>query len=55
MQVTDGQLAHEWSHLEQKVVLRSPAWLPVLHASVIPRAHPLFEVVPGAIEAWERA
>lgn len=53
--VTTGQLALEWEHLRGKLVQRSPAWL----AEELPEhslsAHPLFVVVPGEAELWERA
>lgn len=51
--VTDGQIEFEWQHLGEKLARRSPAdaerW-----AADHPTAHPLFVVVPGAIESWER-
>ena len=50
--VTDGQLAYEWAHLRAKVGGRDPDALPRLGAG--PDAHPLFEVVPGPVAAWER-
>ena len=53
IEVTDGQLAYEWAHLGRKLEARSPEdaqrWL-VSEA----RPHPLFVVVPGDIEPWER-
>ncbi len=51
--ITRGQLEYEWGHLGAKLALRSPAdvsrW-----RSGIPIPHPLFEVVPGDVEDWER-
>lgn len=51
--VTQGQLEFEWSHLGDKLAHRSPAdaerW-----KSCSPSAHPLFVVVPGEVEGWER-
>jgi len=51
--VTQGQLDYEWAHLGEKLMRRSPddgaRWQ---HAS--PTPHPIFEVVPGGVEAWER-
>lgn len=49
--VTAGQLAYELDHLRSKVRLRAPDWEPRLTA---PHPHPLFTVVDGPIEAWER-
>lgn len=52
--VTDGQMAYEWEHLIHKLAGRSPAvheqWL----GEDIPSPHPLFYVVPGSVEPWER-
>lgn len=52
--VTEGQLRYEWNHLLRKLSSRSPElyrrWRDVSH----PRCHPLFELHPGPVEAWER-
>ena len=52
--VTNGQLALEWQHLGAKLAGRSrqdhARWL-----SGSPTAHPLFVVVDGPVESWERA
>jgi hypothetical protein len=51
--VTAGQIRFEWDHLLAKLALRNPQ----LHRrwrKVVPECHPLFRVVPGPIEAWER-
>ncbi|WP_309128693.1 pyrimidine dimer DNA glycosylase/endonuclease V [Microbacterium sp.] len=52
--VTQGQLALEWGHLGAKLLARSPAdaerW-----RRAAPAPHPLFHVVPGDVEPWERA
>lgn len=54
LDVTEGQLAHEWQHLLAKLEARSPAIAErVQHAE--PAPHPLFRVVPGPVAAWERA
>lgn len=50
--VTTGQLALELAHLRAKVLVRAPEWLPHLAG---PEPHPLFVVVPGPVESWERA
>lgn len=49
--VTTGQLAYELEHLRAKVRARAPEWEARL-ADV--RVHPLFRVVDGPIEGWER-
>ncbi|MDJ1372450.1 pyrimidine dimer DNA glycosylase/endonuclease V [Gulosibacter molinativorax] len=51
--VTEGQLEYEWRHLGEKLERRSPEYAERWRAST-PTAHPLFTVVPGAIESWER-
>lgn len=53
MEVTTGQLDHEWEHLGRKLGVRSPEDAQRWERSVA-RAHPLFRVVPGPIAAWER-
>lgn len=47
--VTDGQLAFEWQHLQRKLEQRSPELV-----GGSPRPHPLFVVVSGPVEVWER-
>ena len=50
--VTEGQLLYEQLLLRSKLSTRAPgALFPEL---VSPRAHPLFDVVAGPIEPWER-
>ncbi len=53
--VTQGQLAFEFGHLQGKLRLRDPG----RHREICKlreiTAHPLFTVVAGEIEAWERA
>ncbi|MFV0452079.1 MAG: pyrimidine dimer DNA glycosylase/endonuclease V [Propioniciclava sp.] len=53
IRVTDGQLAFEGEHLRRKVAARAPGWLPCL--DTVWRAHPMMEVVGGAVAPWERA
>ena len=52
--VTSGQLAFEWVHLLAKLKARSPALYEQHLAISAPQPHPLFVVVKGAIEPWER-
>ena len=52
--VTAGQLAFEWRHLKAKLAIRQPAGLAVLARVDRLETHPLFRVVPGAVESWER-
>jgi hypothetical protein len=51
--VTRGQLEYEWRHLQHKLARRDPEWLAGLGERP-PRPHPLFRVVPGRVEDWER-
>ncbi len=55
MTVTRGQLAYELAHLRAKLATRDPAALQRIADVAEPESHPLFEVVPGEVEAWERA
>ena len=53
--VTEGQVELEWQHLLAKLAARSPErWE---HEAVLsgPEVHPVFSVVPGPVESWERA
>ena len=63
MPVTDAQLHYEWKHLKQKLENRAPEFLARLELakkdetvessdSILP--HPLFFVIKGEIESWER-
>ncbi|WP_336646251.1 pyrimidine dimer DNA glycosylase/endonuclease V [Microbacterium sp. USHLN186] len=52
--VTQGQLALEWAHLGAKLAQRSPEDA-VRWRAATATAHPLFTVVPGPVESWERA
>jgi hypothetical protein len=53
IQVTDGQLNHEWTHLLVKLEVRDPARWRVEHLGQ-PTAHGCFHIVPGPISSWER-
>ena len=53
LSVTSGQLDAEWAHLLAKLVARSPQRF-AAQRTAKPRPHPLFEVVPGPVEPWER-
>lgn len=54
LSVTSGQVDLEWQHLGAKLAVRSPQdharWV-----AASPTAHPLFVVVEGPVESWERA
>jgi hypothetical protein len=52
--VSSGQLAYEWDHLRRKLQKRRPERLLMLGDVTLPDPHPLFIVVDGEIEAWEK-
>lgn len=52
--LTYGQLALEWEHLRAKVRERDATWWARIDDAQ-PSAHPMFTVVSGPVESWERA
>ena len=52
---TSGQLSHEWAHLRAKLRLRSPAVFARWQSLPAPEPHPMFTIIDGPIEPWERA
>ena len=54
MVVTRGQLNYEWEHLMTKLTARDPDWRRRLQEVRRPLAHPMFRIVPGEIENWEK-
>lgn len=53
--VTEGQIDLEWRHLLAKLEQRSPERWEQERRRDRPEVHPLFEVVAGPVEGWERA
>lgn len=51
---TRGQLLYEWQHLKTKLSLRSPSVLREIAEKKQPCPHPLFRIVPGNIQNWEK-
>ncbi|WP_243457412.1 pyrimidine dimer DNA glycosylase/endonuclease V [Ottowia testudinis] len=51
---TTGQIEHEWRHLGAKLAVRNPDWHARWAAAGQPSAHPLFTLVPGPVQGWER-
>jgi hypothetical protein len=51
---TTGQLDYEWAHLRAKLAQRSPDVLKRWAGVERPDVNPLFVLVPGAVESWER-
>lgn len=54
LRVQHGQIRHEWAHLLAKLKSRSPSVYESHQAVASPQPHPLFAIVPGGIETWER-
>jgi hypothetical protein len=54
IQVGSGQLGYEWDRLLEKLRARSPVAYRKWRDLGGPEPHPLFEVVPGPVEHWER-
>ncbi len=52
--VTLGQLHYEWKHLLAKLEHRDPGRYIELIRMETPLVHPLFSVVDGDVEEWER-
>jgi hypothetical protein len=52
--VTAGQVEYEWKHLLAKLSVRNPSLHDKFRVVSSPIVHPLFRVVPGGIESWER-
>jgi hypothetical protein len=51
---TRGQLLYEWKHLLAKLRIRSPKTYRLLRGLKKPQAHPLFRIVAGGVNDWER-
>lgn len=52
--VTEGQLRFEKAHLQKKLMLRDPSRLALLALNEIVETHPLFFMVQGSVEPWEK-
>ena len=52
---TRGQLLHEWNHLKLKLQARDAKRYSELLGISEPEPHPLFLIVDGEVEPWERA
>lgn len=51
---TDGQLLYEWYHLKHKLRERDHQKYLLLKSIENPKPHPLFRIVPGLYQDWER-
>ena len=54
MPVTSGQVAYEWAHLMAKLQARNPGLHEKWRGHAAVDVHPLFQVVDGGVEVWER-
>jgi len=52
--VSRGQIEYEWAHLAAKLEARAPDWLRPFATVLRPEPHPLFRIVDGAVEGWEK-
>jgi hypothetical protein len=52
--VTKGQLLYEWKHFKDKLKVRDPGRYLELPGEAAPEPHPLFRIVAGDVETWER-
>ena len=52
--VTNGQLQFEWIHLLGKLRQRNPKWFKELKSVQSVDPHPLFKIIPGGVEEWEK-
>ena len=51
---TRGQLLYEWKHLHQKLKVRDLARYEQCQSVKTPAPHPLFRIVAGDVQPWER-
>lgn len=50
----DGQLNYEWHHLLGKLAVRAPATYMQYRDLEVADPHPLFIIVPGGVQDWEK-
>jgi len=53
--VTRGQCRYEWEHLRRKLCKRDPTRFKSIQKNHIPEPHPLFRLIPGGMESWEKS
>jgi hypothetical protein len=54
MKETRGQLLYEWNHLQLKLKVRDLARYKECRSLAVPASHPLFRIVAGDVQPWER-
>ncbi len=52
---TRGQLLYEWHHLMKKLRVRSPEIYKKFRHLAEPEPHPLFRLIEGELEQWEKS
>lgn len=52
--VTKGQIEYELKHLQRKLKTRDIPKYMDLKRIEVPRSNPIFKVIPGDIESWEK-
>lgn len=52
--VTQGQIAYEKTHLEKKLAIRDQVKYGLLSQIESVKEHPLFTIIPGSKETWEK-
>jgi hypothetical protein len=52
--VTEGQMKYEFELLKRKLKIRNFSWYKILNLVIDPKPHPLFIMVPGEVEEWEK-
>ncbi len=52
--VTRGQVQYEWEHLKSKLSRRDPVRLEQVAGLTTPEVHPLFYIIEGNVEPWEK-
>ena len=54
IEITDGQLKYEFSHLKKKLKIRDREKYDELTKVRNPESHPMFHIISGEPEKWER-
>jgi hypothetical protein len=54
IEVTDGQMLYEFKHLKRKLKVRDPEKYEIVADLDFPIPNPVFKIVEGDIESWER-
>lgn len=54
IEVFNGQVEYEFNHLKNKLQVRSPDFYNEVVNIEMPEIHPLFIIVDGPVESWEK-